>query len=102
MKNPVVGWRVKERSRLLTRLRFEIARQIMDQFLGEEPEVLLTEPGKGTTVLSRTPDYRQVVLPGPLPLGCFAPVRIEEAHATDLRGRLLGVPTASPGRASPR
>jgi len=102
MPNPIVGWRVKERSRRLTRMRFEIAQQIHEAFVGEEAEVLLTEPGKGTSVLARTPEYRQVVLPGPLPLGSFARVRIEEAHPTDLRGTLLGVPTESPQLSSPR
>src|SRR5947208_1522176 len=101
MPDPVVGWRTKERSRRLTRLRFEIAREIGEGFVGEEVEVLLTEQGKGTTVLARTPEYRQVVLPGPLPLGNFARVRIEEAHATDLRGRVLGVVSAAPSPASP-
>jgi tRNA A37 methylthiotransferase MiaB len=95
MPNPIVGWRVKERSRRLTRARFAIAQSIHEEFVGEEVEVLLTEPGKGTTVLARTPEYRQVVLPGPLSLGAFARVRIEAAHATDLRGTLVGVPTDS-------
>ena len=100
MPNPIVGWRVKERSRRLTRMRFEIAQQIHEAFVGEEVEVLLTEPGKESTVLARTPEYRQVVLPGPLPLGAFARVRIEAAHATDLRGTLLGVPTEFPQSSS--
>jgi len=95
MPNPIVGWRVKERSRRLTRVRFAIAQSIHEEFVGEEVEVLLTEPGKGTTVLARTPEYRQVVLPGPLSLGAFARVRIEAAHATDLRGTLVGVQTDS-------
>ena len=102
MPNPVVGWRTKERSRRLTRLRFEIAREIGERFVGEEVEVLLTEPGKGTTVLARTSEYRQVVLPGPLPLGAFARVRIEEARATDLRGCLVGdISTTSPAKSPP-
>jgi MiaB/RimO family radical SAM methylthiotransferase len=101
MPNPVVGWRTKERSRRLTRLRFEIAREIGERFVGEEVEVLLTEPGKGTTVLARTSEYRQVVLPGPLPLGAFARVRIEEAHATDLRGCLVGDISTAPSAKSP-
>src|SRR5438034_346738 len=100
MPNPIVGWRVKERSRQLTWMRFEIAQQIHEAFVGEEVEVLLTEPGKESTVLARTPEYRQVVLPGPLPLGAFARVRIEAARATDLRGTLLGVPTEFPQSSS--
>src|SRR5438046_10009850 len=101
MPDPVVGWRTKERSRRLTRLRFEIAREIGEGFVGEEVEVLLTEQGKGTTVLARTPEYRQVVLPGPVQLGSFARVRIVEAHPTDLRGRVVGVVSAAPSPASP-
>ena len=96
MPEPVVGWRVKERSRRLTRLRFEIAAQIMSRFIGEDVEVLLTEIGKGTTVLARTPEYRQVVLPGPLPLGSFARAHIQDAHPTDLRGYVTRPPTDSP------
>jgi tRNA A37 methylthiotransferase MiaB len=101
LPNGIVGWRVKERSRRLTRLRFEIARDVHRTFLGEEVDVLVTEPGKGTTVLARTPEYRQVVLPGPLPLGEFVRVRIEEARATDLRGRLLREGTARSPDPSP-
>jgi MiaB-like tRNA modifying enzyme len=101
LPNGIVGWRVKERSRRLTRLRFEIARDVHRTFLGEEVDVLVTEPGKGTTVLARTPEYRQVVLPGPLPLGEFVRVRIEEARATDLRGRLLSEGTGRSPDPSP-
>jgi MiaB-like tRNA modifying enzyme len=101
LPNGIVGWRVKERSRRLTRLRFEIARDVHRTFVGEEVDVLVTEPGKGTTVLARTPEYRQVVLPGPLPLGEFVRVRIEEARATDLRGRCVGEPTARSREPSP-
>jgi MiaB-like tRNA modifying enzyme len=99
--NGIVGWQVKERSRRLTRLRFEIARDVHRAFVGEEVDVLVTEPGKGTTVLARTPEYRQVVLPGPLPLGEFVRVRIEEARATDLRGRCVGEPTVRSPEPSP-
>jgi len=101
MPDPIVGWRVKERSRRLTRMRFEIAQQIHEAFVGEEVEVLLTELGKETTILARTPEYRQVVLAGPLPLGVFAHVRIEEAHTTDLRGSLLDIPTEGSQLSSP-
>jgi MiaB/RimO family radical SAM methylthiotransferase len=99
--NGIVGRRVKERSRRLTQLRFEIARDVHRAFVGEEVDVLVTEPGKGTTVLARTPEYRQVVLPGPLPLGEFVRVRIEEARATDLRGRCVGEPTVRSPEPSP-
>jgi tRNA A37 methylthiotransferase MiaB len=70
-------------------------------FVGEEVDVLVTEPGRGATVLARTPEYRQVVLSGPLPLGEFVRVRIEEARATDLRGRCVGEPTERSPEPSP-
>jgi len=86
---PIVGWRVKERSRRLTRLRFRLAHEIHEAFVGREVDVLVTEPGKPGTTLARTPEYRQVVLREPLDLGVFARVRIEGATATDLLGRVL-------------
>ena len=101
LPNRIVGWRVKERSRRLTRLRFDIARDLHRTFVGEEVDVLVTEPGKGTTVLARTPEYRQVVLPGPLPLGEFVRVRIQEAGTTDLRGCVVDDLTSRWGDPSP-
>ncbi|HEX9340861.1 MAG TPA: tRNA (N(6)-L-threonylcarbamoyladenosine(37)-C(2))-methylthiotransferase [Thermoplasmata archaeon] len=90
MPGQIVGWRVKERSRRLTRCRFQIAREIHDRWIGREVRVLVTEPGKAGTVLARTPEYRQVVLREPTPIGEFLRVRIESATATDLAGRVLG------------
>ena len=85
----VVGWRVKQRSRRLTSLRFALAREAHQRFVGEEVDVLVTEPGKGDTFLARTPEYRQVVLHEPAALGTFARVRIDAARATDLFGHLV-------------
>ncbi|HYU06502.1 MAG TPA: TRAM domain-containing protein, partial [Thermoplasmata archaeon] len=98
MPGQIVGWRVKQRSRRLTLLRFEIAREIHERWIGREVRVLVTEPGKPDSVLARTPEYRQVVLREPAPIGAFLRVRIESATATDLAGRVLGpeaTPTAS-------
>ena len=88
MENQIVGWRVKERSRRLTRLRFEIAQEIHDRLVGHEYTVLVTEPGKAGTVLARTPEYRQVVLPEAASLGEFVTVGIDTATPTDLRGHV--------------
>lgn len=89
MPNPIVGWRVKERSRRLTRLRFRIARENAERFVGREVDVLVTELGKEGSMLARTPEYRQVVLRDPVALGEFVRVRIDEANATDLRGHAV-------------
>ena len=87
--DPVVGWRVKERSRRLTSLRFAVAREIHQRFVGDEVDVLVTEPGKEGTVLARTPEYRQVVLHEDAPVGEFVRVRIDAARATDLFGHVV-------------
>ena len=85
----IVGWRVKNRSRRITSLRFAIAREIHQAFVGEEVDVLVTEPGKEGTFLARTPEYRQVVLHEPAGLGDFLRVRIDAARATDLFGHAV-------------
>lgn len=89
MPGRIVGWRVKERSRRLTRFRFQISRESHERFVGREVDVLVTEPGKPGTVLARTPEYRQVVLPEPATIGEFLRVKIDGARATDLSGRVV-------------
>ncbi len=85
----VVGWRVKQRSRRITSLRFAIAREIHQRYVGDEVDALVTEPGKEGTLLARTAEYRQVVLHEPAPLGEFVRVRINAARATDLFGHVV-------------
>lgn len=89
MANHVVGWRVKERSRRLTRLRFDVAREIHESFVGRDFQVLITEAGKGTW-LARTPEYRQVVLHEDVTVGDFAMTHIDGVTPTDLHGHLEG------------
>lgn len=89
MTKQIVGWRMKERSRRLTRMRFRISREIHERFVGRDTEVLITEPGKDGSVLARTAEYRQVVLREPVPIGEFVRVRIDEARATDLRAHVV-------------
>lgn len=89
LPDPIVGWQVKNRSRRITSLRFALAREIHQAFVGEEVDVLVTEPGKEGTVLARTPDYRQVVLHEPADLGEFLRARIDAARATDLFGHVV-------------
>src|SRR5256712_11636717 len=50
MPDRIVGWKVKGRSRRLTRLRFQISPDGYERFVGREVEVLVTEPGKPRTV----------------------------------------------------
>ncbi len=89
MAGQVVGWRAKERSRRLTRLRFRIAREIHQGYVGRTLDVLTTEPGKAGTTLGRTDAYKQVVLPSEEPIGDWRTARIVEGREADLVGELI-------------
>jgi MiaB-like tRNA modifying enzyme len=92
MPNPVVGWRVKERSRRLTRLRMAIAREVHESYVGRDLPILTTEPGKAGTTLARTDAYRQVVLLSEEPIGEFGVARILAGREADLIGELISGP----------
>lgn len=83
---PVVGWKAKERSRELTRLRFEVSLARNQEFVGKTVVALATESGKGRSTVLRTDGYKQVVVREELPLGRFYELRIEEATPTYLVG----------------
>lgn len=89
MAGQVVGWRAKERSRRLSRLRFRIAREIHARYVGRTLAVLTTEPGKAGTTLGRTDSYKQVVLPSDEPIGDWRTARIVEGREADLVGELI-------------
>ncbi len=89
MPGRIVGWRVKQRSRRLTSLRFQISRRIHEALVGREVDILVTEPGKEDTLLARTPEYRQVVLHEDVPIGEFVRVHIDAGRATDLLGHTV-------------
>ncbi len=59
------------------------------EHLGKTYPVLVTEQGKKKTVTARTDSYKQVVLTEPVPLGSFVHVKIIDATATYLVGKLI-------------
>lgn len=70
----------KERSRVVTKLCFEIALENNKKLIGKTQEILLTEPGKNNTLIGRTKNYKQVVVPkGKLLLGKTQKVKITTA-----------------------
>lgn len=89
MGNQVPGWKMKERSRELTKLRFEIGRSINHPLLGSRLRVITTEEGKPGTTLARSDDYRPVVIRGRVPLGDFVEVLVEDSTETYLLGKSL-------------
>ncbi len=82
----VPGWKSKERSRELTRLRFEISLENNERLIGKEYSALATERGKGASTILRNDAYRQIVVRRRLPLRRFHRVEVTEATPTYLVG----------------
>ncbi len=82
------GWKVKERSRYLHRLRLQIAHEINSRYLGREVEVLTNGTGKKGGIEGRTMNYKEIILPDG-PTGEFLRVRVEKTSATYLLGRIV-------------
>jgi MiaB-like tRNA modifying enzyme len=86
MEDKVPGWESKERSRELTKLRFEIGSEKNQNLMGSIFGVMTTEHVKAGTTMARTDSYRPVVLPEELPLGTFLDVEIVAATDAYLKG----------------
>lgn len=88
MKEQIPGWAVKNRSRLLTKLRFEISRKINEGYVGKNEEILITEIGKNESMIGRTNTYKPVVIKKNIPLGKHVNVRITGATEIYLKGQI--------------
>ncbi|MFH1787075.1 MAG: tRNA (N(6)-L-threonylcarbamoyladenosine(37)-C(2))-methylthiotransferase [archaeon] len=75
---------LKARSRIMTRLAEKTALKNNKKSVGKFDLVLLTEKGKGGTVVGRGSNYKSVVLDHGK-LGLFYQVKFTEAHSTYLR-----------------
>ena len=80
---------VKVRSRQATEICSRLSLEKNKEHLGKTSAVLVTEQGKKKTVMARTDSYKQVVLIEPVPLGSFVHVKIIDATATYLVGKLI-------------
>ncbi|NJF25204.1 tRNA (N(6)-L-threonylcarbamoyladenosine(37)-C(2))-methylthiotransferase [Thermococcus sp. Bubb.Bath] len=80
------GWKVKERSRVLHRLRLQVAYEINQAYIGKNVEVLIHGPGEKGGVEGRTFNYKEIILDGGSP-GEIATVRVDWAGSTYLRGK---------------
>ncbi|NJE54287.1 tRNA (N(6)-L-threonylcarbamoyladenosine(37)-C(2))-methylthiotransferase [Thermococcus sp. 21S9] len=79
------GWLVKERSRLLHRLRLQIAYEINRVYLGRTVEVLVHGPGKKGGVEGRTFNYKDIILDSG-EAGELLKARVTWVGSTYLRG----------------
>ncbi len=89
MKGQVPGWVSKERSRELTRLRFQISSEINASKVGRTYSVLIDEKGKGDSVMARTDDYLPVVIKGDHELWQRVDVSITGYASTHLYGAMF-------------
>ena len=89
LKNKVHGRVSKERSRKLTQLRFRISAEKNRTFVGREMRVLVTERGKGGSVICRDDNYRLVVIKQALPVGEWVDVKIIDSTEVYLLGRTM-------------
>jgi len=82
MKDKVPGWKAKERSRVLTKLRFDITSRRLVKWRGRTADVLTVERGKNGSTLARTDNYATVVIRRSIPLGEF--IRVKITDSTDI------------------
>ncbi len=85
-RNQVPGWVAKERSREITKLRFEISQDINEAMVGRRERIMITEEGKAGTAIGRTSSYKPVVVKGRHPAGSTMEVEIIRTAATHLFG----------------
>ncbi len=85
----IESWRIKERSREVTRLYFSVMEEENKKWLGWEGEVLIDAKGKNNSFIARNGSYKQVILKGNLSIGQKARVRITYTTVHDLRGVLI-------------
>ncbi|NJE26861.1 tRNA (N(6)-L-threonylcarbamoyladenosine(37)-C(2))-methylthiotransferase [Thermococcus sp. MV5] len=88
MQGQIVGWRVKERSRYLHRLRLAISYEINKKYVGKEILVLTHNEGKKGGIEGRTMNYKDIILPE-APVGEFIKVKVTKATSTYLLGEII-------------
>jgi len=86
MADAVHGRVSKERSRELTAARYDESEGRNKKMIGKTVRVLVTEPGKRGTMIARTDDYRQVIIPDDNELGEFIDVKITGSGPSHLFG----------------
>ncbi len=89
MKDKIPGWKAKERSRELTKLRFDIASGKLAKWRGRTLDVLTVERGKNDSTLARTDNYTTVVIRSSESLGEFIRVRISDSTDIYLIGEII-------------
>ncbi|MCK4757254.1 MAG: tRNA (N(6)-L-threonylcarbamoyladenosine(37)-C(2))-methylthiotransferase [Thermoplasmata archaeon] len=88
MKDQISGWKSKDRSRIITSLRFEISRKKLSARIEEKMKVIATEYRKPGTTFLRTGNYQPVVVDQEIALGEWYFIKIIGNTDTHLIGEL--------------
>lgn len=89
-KDQVPSRIAKDRSREMTKLRFQIADEYYSEFEGEGMRALVTEKGKGDTMIARTNEYAPLVLQAKgASLGRWLEVEVIRHASTHLIGKII-------------
>ena len=91
MKGKIPGWKAKNRSREITKIRFDITSEKLAKRRGEEVRALSVEKGKKGSTLLRTDNYTTVVVREQLPLGVFYEVRMVDSTDIYLVGEVIDI-----------
>ena len=89
MKEQIQGNVSKERSTQLTDTKMDVEFNVNKNLIGRRFRVLVTEKGRGGTVITRTGNYRPVGIDEDIPLGTFLDVEVTDCAPTYVTGRRL-------------
>jgi tRNA A37 methylthiotransferase MiaB len=89
MKGRIKTEIAKQRSRFLTYLCSDISYIQNKRHVGKKYNVLITEKGKNNTSVSRSDNYKPVVINENVDLGSFMNVKIVKAAPTYLVGSII-------------
>ncbi len=91
MENQIPGWLSKARSSVLASLVRRIGFEENSKRIGETTWALITERGKGSSVVARDESYRPIVIEGEYDLGEEIEVEITGATSTYLLGNPIKI-----------
>ena len=85
----VQGNVIKDRSQELTEVKNSVEYDVNSALIGKRFRVLVTEHGKGDTMIARTDNYRPVAIDSELKIGDFVDAEITDCASTYLVGKLI-------------
>ena len=89
MKNRISTEIMKQRSKILTELCYNISLEKNREHIGKKYDILITEKGKNNTFVGRSRNYKPVVIKDKVEIGEIIPVEIVDAKQNYLVGSII-------------